>query len=310
MDSLITEFNLYDAGIILLIVLSTLIAFFRGMVKSFFSLVMWVGAFAGAWFAFEPVQDLVAPKLQFRPLFEDLAIGIVLFVVVFIVAAVLCISISGSIHSKINPTIDRVLGFVFGGVRGILLATVVFFVCQLFFFKMELEPKWFFDAKTYPLFDDVKKSMLAYAPKDIQEKLSLDKTKLKKLSDSLYQEGAENDGTLSRPYRDILNTMLEALPEEDLDRLSERFVKEEDGGDEKDKKPSKPNVKADIRFFKEIVKSYKKNVESDEVTIDKQASPEQVEELEKALEEMSKEQETGYDKDNINQLDRLMDLFE
>ena len=132
-------FTLVDAGVAIIILLSGVLAYSRGLVRETMAILGWIGAAVIA-FTFAPQ---VEPLVRQIPIVGDfigdsceLAI-IAAFAAVFALALVV-VSIFTPLFSSVVQRsaiggIDQGLGFFFGVLRGILLVAVAFFVYDTIF---------------------------------------------------------------------------------------------------------------------------------------------------------------------------------
>lgn len=127
-------FTIIDGGVALIIVLSALLAYSRGLVREAMAIVGWIAA---AFLAF-----IFAPKVE--PLIKEVpVIGefisdscelsiIGAFAAVFAVALIVVSFFTPLFSSLVQRSalggVDQALGFLFGVARGILLVAIAFFV--------------------------------------------------------------------------------------------------------------------------------------------------------------------------------------
>ncbi len=117
--------NPFDIFIIVLIVLSGLFAFARGFVREALSVATWVGASLAALYAF-PYARPIAERWLAKGIVADGAAALSVFVVVLIVLSVLSTAISRRVKDSALSALDRTLGLLFGLVRGVILACLVY----------------------------------------------------------------------------------------------------------------------------------------------------------------------------------------
>jgi membrane protein required for colicin V production len=123
-------FTIVDGIVLVVIVLSAILAYARGLVREVLSIVGWVvAAFAGFYFA-----PTVEPLLREVPVLRDLLgsnceLGIlagfaVAFAVALIIVSLFTPLLAGFVQNSAVGPIDQGLGFVFGIVRGVLLVVI------------------------------------------------------------------------------------------------------------------------------------------------------------------------------------------
>ncbi len=129
-------FTLIDGIVALVIVVSALLAYSRGLVREGLAIAGWVvAAILGFMFAGQ-AAPLVKEIPMVGPLFSDscelsiLAGFGAVFAVVLILFSVFSPLFSSLVQRSILGGLDQGLGFLFGVLRGILLIAVAFFVYQ------------------------------------------------------------------------------------------------------------------------------------------------------------------------------------
>lgn len=128
------SFTLIDGGVGILIVLSALLAYSRGLVREVTSILGWVVAALVALTFADSAKILVGQipwvgdRIGDNCELQIIAAFVLVFAVALLVASIFTPLISTIIHRSFLGPIDQVLGFFFGVFRGILLVAVVFFV--------------------------------------------------------------------------------------------------------------------------------------------------------------------------------------
>ena len=123
-------FTLVDGGVAVIILISAILAYSRGLVREILSIAGWVVAAIAAYM----LTPTVEPLLKEVPILSDFISGscvlslIIAFAVVFAIALIV-VSIftplfSGMIQKSAVGGIDQGLGFLFGVARGILLVLI------------------------------------------------------------------------------------------------------------------------------------------------------------------------------------------
>jgi membrane protein required for colicin V production len=119
-----------DLAVLGVMILSGLLAFFRGLIREVLSIGAWIGAAALALTFLPRVSPLLAPHMP-SPEWADPAAGILLFVASLIVLSMIAKAIGGAVRASPISGIDRSLGLVFGLARGAVLAIAAYvFACM------------------------------------------------------------------------------------------------------------------------------------------------------------------------------------
>lgn len=123
-----------DGGAALIVIVSAILAFSRGLVRELMAIVGWIGAAVAAYYFAPTVEPLLigAPVIG-EFLAESCELRVVaafsgVFVVGLIVAALFTPLFSGAVQRSALGGIDQALGFLFGAARGILLIAIAFIV--------------------------------------------------------------------------------------------------------------------------------------------------------------------------------------
>lgn len=126
-------FTLVDGIVAVVIVLSALLAYSRGIVRELMAIVGWIAAAVLAFLFAEPVVPLIRQIPVVGDILADSCelsvIGsfAVVFALALVVATLFTPLFSSLIHRSVLGGPDRALGFLFGIARGILLVVVAFF---------------------------------------------------------------------------------------------------------------------------------------------------------------------------------------
>ena len=114
----------FDVIVGILVLISAILATARGLTREVLSLATWAGSAAIAVWAWQYHPDIARGYIR-EPMVADIATVIVAFILSLIALHLITMRIADFVvDSKIGP-LDRTLGFVFGGLRGILIAVVI-----------------------------------------------------------------------------------------------------------------------------------------------------------------------------------------
>ncbi|HEY7548215.1 MAG TPA: CvpA family protein [Hyphomicrobiaceae bacterium] len=140
---MIAGISYLDAALVVMVVISGLVAMYRGFTREFLSIISWAAAgavaiyvtlFQGGWATALATQFADKPdRVHF--IIAQIAIGSAFFLVVLIVVHLITSHISDSVLDSRVGAIDRVLGLGFGVVRGFILVVIPYmffasFVCK------------------------------------------------------------------------------------------------------------------------------------------------------------------------------------
>lgn len=145
-------FTVLDLFAIVVILLSTLLAMFRGMSREALTLGAWLGAAAVAYFAWPQVAPYLEPYIA-DGTFRTVAAVALAFVVPLIVFLIIATMMASVIENSFLAPVDRALGVVFGFARGAVLVLVTY-VVLLFVFPSADRPSWIMEAQLRPLLDE------------------------------------------------------------------------------------------------------------------------------------------------------------
>jgi len=130
------DFTIIDGVVGIIIVLSALLAYSRGLVRESLAIASWIGATVLA-FVF---ADQVRPLIQQVPVLSGfigdscelsiIAAFAAVFAVVLVVFSIFSPLFSSIVQRSVFGGLDQGLGFLFGVLRGVLLVAVAFLVYE------------------------------------------------------------------------------------------------------------------------------------------------------------------------------------
>ena len=126
-------FNIVDGIVLATVVISSLLAYSRGLVREVMAIVGWVVAAIAA-FVFSPqVMPLIKEIPMVGPILGDscelsiIASFAAIFAIVLLIASFFTPLLSSVINKSMLGKLDQSLGFIFGVLRGIALIAIGFF---------------------------------------------------------------------------------------------------------------------------------------------------------------------------------------
>lgn len=142
--------NLVDILVVLALLVSGILAYWRGLVHETLSIGGWLGAILATIYGF-PLAQPHFRQLIPNQLFADIAAGLAIFLVTLFVLSVLTHAISGRIKDSALGALDRALGFLFGLARGAVLVCLVYLGALWVWPEPKDQPEWMTAARSAPL---------------------------------------------------------------------------------------------------------------------------------------------------------------
>ena len=120
----------FDWVVVSIVALSTLFAFFRGVIRELVALAAWIGGLVLA-VAFTPALAGVLPEMLGQPALRYVIAFTLIVIAALVVGALIAWPLAGIVHAVGLGFVDRVLGSIFGFARGIVLMLAFVFVAGL-----------------------------------------------------------------------------------------------------------------------------------------------------------------------------------
>ena len=121
--------NVVDLGVLGVILISTLLAFARGLVREVLSIGAWVVASLVTIYALPHLRDITRAYIT-QPLVADAVTGVTIFVVTLFVCAAISHMVARNVRASGFGAIDRSLGALFGILRGAILVCLAYLAFQ------------------------------------------------------------------------------------------------------------------------------------------------------------------------------------
>lgn len=145
--------NLFDLGVIAVLLVSALIAFGRGFVREVLSIAAWVAAAVATYFGFPLVLPLVQKHIDV-PLIAQVVTGAAIFIVTLILATAVSSVLTRNVRTSAFGAVDRSLGLLFGLARGAVLVCLFYLIMtQTFWASVDERPAWVTGARGLPLIE-------------------------------------------------------------------------------------------------------------------------------------------------------------
>lgn len=156
--------NALDIAILVVLLMSTFLGAWRGLVREAISALTWVISFVLAWFFAGTVSRLLI-KISDEPVLRQLLAFALIFLAVFVLGMV----VSWLIHKYIPPKrgfriANNTLGGLIGAARGAAIVIAIFLVAGLTSFPQR---PWWHHSSFAPYFERAAVYVAGYIPRDI-----------------------------------------------------------------------------------------------------------------------------------------------
>jgi len=200
--------NVFDSIILGILFVSALVAFFRGFIREFLSLVAFVGAAVITLYFFPQTSDAMKNHVKN----EHVAAGV--GVVGTYVASLITISIFNAVivrYIKKGPEVgllDNFLGLVFGSIRGVFIVSLGFLIMSAFVSK-EKPPEWLKTSFTKEYLKEGGDVILQIAPTYIKDLEGIIEKQTRKAS---KDEQGKDDAEAPKVYKPEPSSMIKFFP--------------------------------------------------------------------------------------------------
>ncbi len=192
MDQL--PFNYTDIGIIAIILISGIFAFYRGFIREIFTMITWIGAAAATIYGFAHAQPWGREFIAVR-LVADLVTGLIIFFVALIVLSLLSRFLTMRVRYSGMGPLDRSVGLIFGFFRGALLVCVAWLLL-VWALPREEHPDWITTARSLPLIQQGGAILVSLIPEQMRGDAA------ERLEDFRVEGDARHDR--EQTYRDLV----------------------------------------------------------------------------------------------------------
>jgi membrane protein required for colicin V production len=158
----------FDVGVGVLVLISAILATARGLTREILSLATWAGSAAIAIYMWQ-----YHPELAEQYIADETVAAVATVVATFIISLIILHLITMRIadfvvDSRIGP-IDRTLGFVFGVLRGLLIAIVIT-IFGLWLFPTL--PPWAAGSQTLPHLENMGNTLISMLPENLEQQVT------------------------------------------------------------------------------------------------------------------------------------------
>lgn len=213
-----SSINPVDGIVVAAILLSGILALIRGLVREMLSLASWtMASIAGIRFA--PLLKPMMLKHTDNDMLASAGAGVIAFLVVLVILTIISHIIAKSVRNSGLSAIDRSLGFIFGAIRGFLVAALVYMAGTLIFTDSKNYPDWLTDAKTQPVLAKTSDWFQSMMPADIRSSIDAQMKEGRESAHKLKQDKEELD-RLSSPRPGRVDHKDETLIEKAIDQAN------------------------------------------------------------------------------------------
>lgn len=158
-------FGVLDIVLLGVVLLSGLLALFRGFVHEVLSFGAWVGAALVALYSFPYLQPYARELISIQ-IIADVGAGAVAFLVALIVFSLIAKLVAHAVQGSSLSALDRTLGLVFGLVRGAVLISLAWLIFAWLVPEPQ-QPPWVTQAKSLPLVKQGAAMLQSLVPEEV-----------------------------------------------------------------------------------------------------------------------------------------------
>jgi membrane protein required for colicin V production len=159
----------FDVGVGVLVLISAILATARGLTREVLSLATWAGSAAIAIYMWQYHPEIARQYIA-EQIVADIATVVVTFIVALIVLHLLTMRIADFVvDSRVGP-IDRTLGFVFGVLRGVLIAIVIT-IFGTWLLPNNLPP-WAAQSQSLPHLQNMGNTLISMLPEGLEQQVT------------------------------------------------------------------------------------------------------------------------------------------
>lgn len=197
--------NTVDIIILILVFLSAIIGFWRGITREVLGIASWLLAAVCTYFLHGLAEPLVGLIISSDFLKEAVS-ALAVFVISLVILTSITYSFSDAVKSSIVGGADKILGFLFGTLRGFLLISIIAFGANKFLLKNPKNtPEILKSSRLIPLSDKFITMMVQSIP---TTKLNEWKDKMESLFNNVSTTG-------SQKVSEIVDSLPENMEKED-----------------------------------------------------------------------------------------------
>ena len=174
--------NITDIAVIVVLLVSAILAYVRGLVHEVLSVAGWVGGGLITIYTFPFAQPFARDLISIE-LAADLAAGVAVFIISLAILSILTSAISKRVQNSTLNALDRSLGFLFGLARGGILVCLLYMAIK-WMMPIVDQPTWLRSARTMPLIETGAQQLSTLIPEEASATADTAATKTNKLIES------------------------------------------------------------------------------------------------------------------------------
>jgi len=183
--------NIIDLAVFATILISGLLALWRGFVREMLALAAWAGAGIVTAAFYHPLQPWMHHHIK-NEVTADAATALSLFCGLLLLFIPIGYFVGGLIRGRALTAVDRSLGFVFGLARGAVVVCLLFLITLWVWPEKKKEPDMLAQARTRALMSVGADMMKSFLPQDDMKKLTDETNALEKKADQISLDQQPN----------------------------------------------------------------------------------------------------------------------
>lgn len=184
MDSL--PVNAFDLVVIVVLLVSAVVAFFRGFVHEVLAIAAWAGAALAALYGLPYLQPIAREHIPLTWAADAVAASAI-FLVVLLILAIITRGVSKRVQNSTLGALDRSLGFLFGLARGAFVVAVGFVVLAWIWPQADDRPAWIQEARSLPLVEQGATMVRALVPESLDAEAERTRTAAREAEEQARQ---------------------------------------------------------------------------------------------------------------------------
>lgn len=188
-----------DVITLIILALTTLIAFMRGFIKELFGFIGVILSFILTYYNYDLLTNIVGIKSR---LVANIASTFFIYIIIIIAISIINSGIMHLMRPLRLGLVDRTLGIMIGVIKGLLFSFLFFMIVQLMYYTFSTDaentevekvlPEWVLHSKVYKPFNYVEQNIDQILPEYIYENIQSFGTQLNNLIQPAQEEGKKD----------------------------------------------------------------------------------------------------------------------